>query len=253
MGDMGAIATTGMPEIPGLANFRDIGGLPVAGGGHTRYRTLYRSHALHGLDARGMAGVRALGLRTLLDLRDADELVQWPYEFDDPATIRLHVPVLGILPVPDGQEDLYVHMIGACGDGFTEAVRVLARPEALPALVHCAIGKDRTGIAVALALSAVGVPDEAIVTDYVKSNAGLGIPEPGQPMPADRYVPRYVAADLMVGALAHARGLGGDVPGYLALHGMADDELDALRANLIEPPALGLARPDRDTGAAEVR
>ena len=42
----------------------------------------------------------------------------------------------------------------------------LAEEETYPAVIHCAAGKDRTGIVVALVLRSAGVPDEAIVADY---------------------------------------------------------------------------------------
>lgn len=243
---MGEIGTA----ITGLLNFRDVGGLPTWDGGRTRFRTLYRSHSLSGLDPEGMAEVRALGLRSVLDLRDEFETVQWPYEIGDPSIRRSYVPVLGNRPVPPGQSDLYVYMVEECGSGFTRAVRALADADSLPVLVHCAVGKDRTGVTVALALSAAGVTDEAIVTDFLRSNRGLDIPDPEQPDPADgqdagsgddvpdRYLThQYVRPGLIESSLAVARRLGGDVPGYLAMHGMTDGELDALRANLTEPPS----------------
>ncbi len=225
-----------MTVVKGLLNFRDVGGLSASGGGRTRFRTLYRSHAPSSLGPEGMAAIRALGLRSVLDLRDEDEAEQWPYDLDDPSIRRLTVPVLGNLPVPADQPGLYLHMIEACGAAFTQAVRSLARADSQPVLVHCAVGKDRTGVAVALALSAAGVTDEAIVTDFLRSNPGLGIPEPDDgDGPDDRYqTHHYVRAALIESALAAARRLGGDVPGYLARHGMADGELDALRACLIE-------------------
>jgi protein-tyrosine phosphatase len=225
---------TGAP--PGLLNFRDVGGLPAADGARTRPRTLFRSHAPHGLGPAGIAGIRALGLRATLDLRDDSELAEWPYELGDAAIARRHVPVMGDLPVPPCQAELYAHIIENCGAGITAAVRVLAEPGVLPVLVHCAVGKDRTGVTVALALSAVGVPDEAVVEDFLRSNAGLNIPTPVETADGtdDPYkTRRYVRPALIENALELARRRGGDVPGYLASHGMADGELDALRAALV--------------------
>jgi protein-tyrosine phosphatase len=222
--------------IAGLLNFRDVGGLPTRDGGRIGYRRLYRSHAPTDLGAEDRAAISALGLRAVLDLRDVEELAQWPYELDDRATERINVPVLGDLPVPEGQADLYTHMVEACAPAFTQAVRTLSRAEVHPVLVHCAVGKDRTGVVIAFALSAVGVPDEAVVADFLRSNPGLNIPEPAPGrQPGDRYqTHRYVAAGLIESALERARRIGGDVPGYLAAHGMSDAELSALRAALVE-------------------
>jgi protein-tyrosine phosphatase len=240
------------PVIAGLLNFRDVGGPPVPGGGRIRFRTLYRSQAPSGLGPDGRSAIRALGLRAVLDLRDEYEVRQWPYELDDPATARFEVPVLGGLPVPPDQADLYLHMVEACGRGFTRAVRALADAGSRPILVHCAVGKDRTGLTVALALSAVGVADEAVLADFLLSNAGLNIPDPDEEAQAadtageaheeeeivDRYLMHHrVSAALMESSLERARQLGGDIPGYLAMHGMTDAELDALHATLVEPTA----------------
>ena len=230
--------------IAGLLNFRDVGGLPVVGGGRTRFRTLYRSHSPSGLGAEGTAGIRALSLRTVLDLRDEIELELSPYELADPATRRVSVPVLADLPVPPDQPGLYTHMVEACGPGFTRAVRTLAAADSHPVLVHCAVGKDRTGLTVALALSAVGVPDEAVLADFSRSNAGLNIPEPVEEATGDRYQRyRHVSAVLMESSLERARRLGGDIPGYLAMHGMSDAELDVLRTGLVEPAGQGQDHP----------
>lgn len=232
---MGEIGTA----IAGLPNFRDVGGLPTSDGGRTRFRTLYRSHSPSGLGPEGMAALGALGLRSVLDLRDDVELEQSPYGLDDPAILRVGVQVLGNKPVPADQAGLYVHMIESCGAAFTQAVRAIARVGSRPVLVHCAVGKDRTGVTVGLALSAAGVTDEAIVTDFLRSNRGLDIPEPDETDPSDdRYlVHSYVRAALIESALASARRLGGDVPGFLAMHGMTDGELSALRDGLTEPGA----------------
>lgn len=226
------------PVIAGLLNFRDVGGLAVRGGGRIAFGTLYRSHSPSGLGQAGVAAIRALGLRSVLDLRDEYELEHWPYELGDPAIARIHLPVLGDLDVPTDQMGLYRHMIEACGSGLTGAVRVIARTDAQPVLVHCAVGKDRTGVTVGLALAAVGVPDEAIIGDFLLSNPGLNIETPADDadIAFDGYqTHRYVRAVHMETALEHARRLGGDVPGYLAMHGMTDAELDALRASLVSP------------------
>lgn len=227
---------------PGLLNFRDVGGAPVSGGGRIRRGALYRS-ACPAKFPSGALAAQQLGLRTVVDLRDEAESAEWPYELDDPAIVRVNVAVLGDRPVPPNQAGLYAHMAERCGAGFTAAVRAVARALPDPVLVHCAVGKDRTGFAVALALAAAGVPDEAIVADYVLSNDGLGLTEPVPGADADRapdgayLTGRYVDPALISGALASVRAQHGDAPGYLAAHGMAEDEIARLREELVEPGA----------------
>lgn len=222
--------------IAGLLNFRDLGGLPVEADGRIRAGRLYRSACPDTFGSAGLKAIRALRLRTVLDLRDEYERVARPYELGDPRIARLNTPVLGGRPVPPDQPGLYAHMAGECGARFTAAVRALARRDALPALVHCAVGKDRTGVVVALALSAVGVPDGTVVEDYLLSNAGLGLAAPDPAGPPDLYqTGRHVSARLIEDVLARARRRGGDVPGFLALHGMTDAELASLREALVSP------------------
>jgi len=59
--------------LPGVLNLRDVGGYPVDGGGSVRWRTLFRSDALHRLDASGVATLTGLGIKTVVDLRTQAE------------------------------------------------------------------------------------------------------------------------------------------------------------------------------------
>jgi protein-tyrosine phosphatase len=237
---MGSAGTSG---YPGLLNFRDVGGAPVSGGGRIRRGALYRSACPATFAPGALAAQQRIGLRAIVDLRDEAEAEAWPYELDDPEIVRVNVAVLGDRPVPPDQAGLYAHMAERCGAGFTAAVRVVARALPDPVLVHCAVGKDRTGFAVALALAAAGVPDEAIVADYMLSNDGLGLTPPAPGADPDRaadgtyLTTRYVNPVLISGALASIRAQHGDAPGYLAAHGMAEDEICRLREDLVEPGA----------------
>jgi len=72
---------------------------------------------------------------------------------------------------------------------IARAVKVLAAPGALPGLFHCAVGKDRTGVLAAVILALIGVPDEEIIADFLRSNAALGLPRrPGVPSVAAQKV-----------------------------------------------------------------
>ena len=81
-------------------------------------------------------------------------------------------------------------------------------------VVHCAAGKDRTGVLVALALSVAGVEPDEIAADYART--------------------AECRPETILGTLEHIVERYGDVPEYLLRHGMAWDELDALRARLRE-------------------
>src|SRR5439155_3388377 len=132
-------------------------------------RGLMRSAALKSLGAPGREALRALSLRTAIDLREPVER-----ELDPPALADLGISVRS-WPLVDGALDLhslrglpdfYRELLDSCGERFAGAVRLLSRPAALPAVVFCSAGKDRTGLLCALILSALGVDDEDVAADY---------------------------------------------------------------------------------------
>jgi hypothetical protein len=82
------------------------------------------------------------------------------------------LPSLPPGPKQQGPTDLgdhYADYIAKAGENLGKALRVLADPASGTTLVHCAAGKDRTGVVVALALSLVGVRRDAVVADYLRS------------------------------------------------------------------------------------
>lgn len=162
-------------------NFRDLGGLPTADGGHVRPGMLYRSATpqfLTGGDAADL--VAATGLQVVIDLRFADEAAaEGSGGLSDTDVRRHHVPIIGTGgdviadAVPAGEGDLlgqhYISYVQHDAGAFVEVFRILAAPRGLPALLHCAAGKDRTGVTVALLLSVLGVPEDVIVEDYSRT------------------------------------------------------------------------------------
>jgi protein-tyrosine phosphatase len=136
----------------------------------------------------------------------------------------------------------YRYMIDECGDPIGAAVRALCAPGALPALVHCAAGQDRTGIVIALVLAVLGVPDELIGADYSLSSvyldpdsaaviSGLKAVGPGGNVTAGLL---SAPAGLILNVLDRARAAGGgSVDGYLTAHGVGAPGLAALRSALV--------------------
>ena len=118
---------------------------------------------------------------------------------------------------------------------------MLAAPESGPVLVHCAAGKDRTGVVVALALTVAGVTREVIAADYAHTQSQIAAIvdhlarsdlygfEVGQP---DK-IPPASAAVMMAVLEAIDTDLGG-VLAWLARHGWTDDETQRLRAKLLD-------------------
>jgi protein-tyrosine phosphatase len=172
-----------MPTVEGLRNLRDLGGLPTADGRRIRAGVLFRSEAPPRLTPTGRRQLAALGIRTVIDLRDPGECAvaatSFPPEMTrvgieipqaaDPAGNNLLDRVLSGELTEYSAADLgrlYVDYLEQRAAQFGRAVALIGQVERLPALVHCTAGKDRTGLVVALTLASVGVPVEEIVADY---------------------------------------------------------------------------------------
>jgi protein-tyrosine phosphatase len=230
--------------VPRCPNLRDVGGYRAAGGRTTRWRTLLRSGSLRPAGADAAAGLAEYGLRTVIDLRTAAEADRAPSPLGVAARTVL-VPLLGpgVRGLPPGLEAVYRYVIEERGDQVGSAISALARPGTLPALVHCAAGKDRTGIVVGLVLAVLGVPDEIIAADYALSSGYLGAQAAAIVGDVqDRAgLDRQATADLLesppkliLDVLARARAGAGSVDGYLLAHGVSAADLDALRASLTD-------------------
>ncbi len=159
--------------LAGSLNTRDLGGLPLARGGRTRFGVMLRSDALLTLGQADADCLAELPLTTVIDLRqpyererDRSALVEWGgVEIHQ---IEIWQAIFEAGRVPDDPWDLsalYVAALDHCGDAFAEATRVLCEAPGA-ALFHCTAGKDRTGILAALLLEAVGVPRAAVIADY---------------------------------------------------------------------------------------
>jgi protein-tyrosine phosphatase len=230
-------------EAPGLLNFRDLGGYP-ASGGVVRWRALFRSDALHRLDASGLAVLASLDLRTVVDLRTHAEAEIAPSAIDGIAARTAHISILGgdLQSLPLELDAIYRHMVEERGASIAAAIRALCAGQAFPALVHCSAGKDRTGIVIAMVLAVLGVPDEVIAADYSLSGTYLDggqVPVIGQLQAATGLSAKETQEllgsppQLILGALDRARALGGTVDGYLLGHGVSPSDLTSLRAALV--------------------
>lgn len=164
--------------VDGCFNFRDAGGWPIDGGGTMRTGVLFRSEDATRLTAEGRTTVDALGLAAVVDLRQDAQFAR-PYRFvDDDRTI--HVALVDRVIDPDNPPtmhepsdiaDLYEAMIESSGARLARAIDAVAdRIGEGPVLVHCAYGKDRAGLVTAFVEAAIGVPAEAIVADYARSD-----------------------------------------------------------------------------------
>ncbi|WP_110182298.1 tyrosine-protein phosphatase [Nocardioides solisilvae] len=156
-----------------LVNLRDLGGLPVAGGGTTRHGMLYRSDAPHP-DDRDPDHVAHWPPATVVDLRMEREANRVPYTLEGADRI-LHPLHEAAAPenIRDAAiGDLYRHILETAADRVASAVEIVVTRPA-PALVHCTAGKDRTGIVVASLLLSAGVTREDVVADYARTGDNM--------------------------------------------------------------------------------
>jgi protein-tyrosine phosphatase len=159
-----------------LHNFRDLGGYRTRDGRTVRWRRLYRSDSLAKLQGEDWQRFLDLGVRTVIDLR-------YPWEIAArgrvPDSDGLAYHNLSIEHQPYDQAELGTDIDTArfladryaevALDGVEElgrALRVIAAEESAPLVMHCASGKDRTGLLAALVLSLLGVDEETIVEDF---------------------------------------------------------------------------------------
>lgn len=206
---------TGPQPVPeGTLNFRDLGGLPTADGRMTRPGRLFRSAAFGTVTEAGVARLQQMGLTFVVDVRGAEESVAMGRGLLDQLPLcHLNVPLRdfqslvepGADELPGAGDPVAEAVGGPLMPHYVEnlesdrnlviAVDMLANALAFgPAVVHCAFGKDRTGVVVALLLRMVGVTEEAVVGDYMASAACME-----ECIETARRTPRYAPfADLDV-------------------------------------------------------
>ncbi len=227
-------------RLPGTRNLRDVGGYPARGGRRTRWRTLLRTDALDVIPPSSRQALIDIGLRSVIDLRWPHELVEAPSVFATEARVRYRsIPLLEDDPTPAiGLAATYRHMLDERGPQLADVARTLLEPEGLPAVIGCAAGKDRTGVTIALLLSAVGVPTDVIVADYTMTGTAFARPNGHDPHLVDWRAgpldldcpPAYMEAMLEHLAVRH-----GGAGRLLIRNGLSPADVSLLAERLTEP------------------
>ncbi|MBA8825676.1 rhodanese-related sulfurtransferase [Saccharopolyspora lacisalsi] len=158
-----------------LVNLRDLGGLPTEDEEVTATGVLYRSDAPHYGDC-APEGMAQWPPAAVVDLRDSAELKADRHPLTGLSTVY-SVPVLeGLRSSPDEEwlslSALYEYILEYAPGRILEIFRIAVETEG-PVLLHCAAGKDRTGVASALLLRTAGVRPDAIVADYVRTDRNM--------------------------------------------------------------------------------
>lgn len=170
-------------ELETCQNFRDLGGYTTRDGRRLAWGRLFRADTLHRMTAADLEVMARLEIRTVIDLRASDEVERHGRITVGTRELTYHhLPMLDRVSEEPPTEapaapltdlgSFYIRTLGEAGEVVAQAVELLSRPEALPAVFHCMAGKDRTGILAAAVLGCLGVDDEQIVFDYVLTEEG---------------------------------------------------------------------------------
>jgi len=239
----------------GLLNVRDLGGHPTEDGGETRYDSIIRADSVRQLSDQGWAALVDYGVQTIVDLRTNDELAADP-PGELPVEV-LHIPFFetdtddwkdvenqleavtrSAADVATATRDVYMIFLEHFDRNVAAAIRAIANAPQGGVVIHCAGGKDRTGLLTALLLHVAGVDVDEIAADYALSEERL------RPRHEEWFAdaegealarPKRMAqtpAESIKGVFAELERRHGSVEGYLHHAGLTDDELARARARL---------------------
>ena len=254
--------------LSGATNFRDFGGYPTSDGRQVRLGRLYRSNKLSTLSAEDRQRLDALGIHTIFDLRARHEREADPTCWSQGSLqvetypSGLKRPLVEMAEGHGGDEagalalmaEFYGSMPRTMAHVFGGVIRSVANGAA-PCIVHCSAGKDRTGIACALILTALGVPRDIVMEDYVLTQSlhrpasdmdrAIAPSEKEQAM-SSRFTP--AAIDLLMAsrteylatAFATMEEDHGSIDAYLGdALGVHGDTIGRLKEQLLEPLLTG--------------
>jgi protein-tyrosine phosphatase len=237
-------------DIGTLVNLRDLGGLPTTDGRLTRTGLLYRSEAPRPGDVPPPPPM-VWPPRTVIDLRSATERGTGPHPLIAAGTDVRVMPLFGEEVAREENSRvaaalnidlaaLYNAMLEIAAPRLVDILRLAAEAPA-PLLVHCAAGKDRTGVAVALLLRAAGVERSSVLADYAAT--GPNMPDVlrrlgGGPLLPDGLTTVDVTAVSVAAAervLHSTDAHPGGVRGWFLAQGASEATLDAWRERAVAP------------------
>ncbi len=252
--------------LEGMDNFRDLGGYRTKDGRTTRWGRLYRSGQLSELSDDDVDYLGKLRVNLVCDFRSPAEREDQPDRLptdDPPEVIQPEIYTPGVDPkelqsrIMSGDLeglDLSEFLVEAnrafatqFADRYREMFDNLVEEENLPAVVHCTAGKDRAGMAAALVLLAVGVPEDTVMKDFLLTNhythdkiqkqlaliwvVSLFRSSPNEVRPLMGVEPRYLQAGLDA-----MRERDGSIDAYLRnTLGLTDEKRERLKDLLLEP------------------
>jgi protein-tyrosine phosphatase len=237
----------------GCVNVRDLGGHPTEDGAETRFGAVVRADSVRTLSDAGWQALVDYGIATIVDLRFQSEL-----DADPPASLPVDVVHLPLFPEPgsadwdaidaaaEAEPDrvgavraVYLEVLERRSRAFAAAVAAVADAPPGGVVVHCAAGKDRTGLVSALLLRLAGVAVAEIAADYAESERNLAPLwqswiEEGEDEPERERRRQLTAtpAAVMTGVIEELERRHTDVRAYLRGGGATEDSLDRVVTRL---------------------
>ena len=236
----------------GATNFRDLGGYAGSRGMRVRWRKLFRSDHLAGLHPKDHEALTHLRVSRAFDFRGVSERAQAAYQVPGVAQISLAIEPAVVQRMQDVasagktltgpivtelMKDLYRDLISQPANPFALLFEHLLEVDE-PAVFHCTAGKDRTGLAAALILEALGVSRSDIMQDYLLTNQLYRHPIPeNSKTPAEALAVLWtVQAGFLEAAWDTIDQVHGGMEAYLRDHlRLSDKARDALHQRYLEP------------------
>ncbi|MGK7936512.1 MAG: tyrosine-protein phosphatase [Xenococcaceae cyanobacterium] len=165
-------------QLAGCLNLRDLGGYATSDDKFTSWRTLLRGDSLHRLSPENQQAIIEYGVKTIIDLRTLSEVNREPYVLSkSPEISYFNLPLIEEEDFPQlmAKKSLLEHnyfSLEKRSPKIKEILEIIATKQTA-VVIHCAAGKDRTGIIIALLLAIAQVPVKTIAQDYQLSDRYL--------------------------------------------------------------------------------
>lgn len=232
--------------LEGAFNWRDLGGITTVDGYEVKSGKLFRADALHKLTDSDLALLADLRMNTIVDLRSTPELNRTGIaRLVEQGALHMQIPVMEDVSgdaMPHDLGDMYMHMVNVGTERFVEVLEYLSSIENMPGVFHCTAGKDRTGITAAFIYSILNVDREAIIADYVLTDAA--VPKIMERIQAEqpellaraegKPMRRSGATDEILRSFLNSmdEDFGGPVE-WLRKNGLSDNAMESLRKELL--------------------